>query len=56
MIPADLKGNVIEGVRGLMHPDVLKYMANVEPRQGREYLLFTDLGRLSYTLSECNEK
>ena len=52
MIPVDLEGNVIEGVRGLMHPDVLKYMADAGCRQGDDYLLFTSLGRLRYTLSE----
>ena len=51
MIPVDLEGNMIEGARGLMHPDVLKYMAD-EPRQGEDHLLFTSLGRLRYTLSK----
>ena len=50
MIPIDPQGVVIEGIRGLMHPDVLKYMAGVGPRKEGDYLLFTDFGRLRYIL------
>jgi len=48
----DLEGNKIEGVRVLMHPDVLKYMADNEPCLEGDYILFTILGGMIYTLRE----
>ncbi len=35
-----------------MHPDVLKYMADVGPRLEEDYLFYANAGRLRYTLSE----
>ena len=49
--PVDAEGNVVEGVRGLMHPDVLKYMEDNEPRKEGGYLFFTNYGRLGFTLN-----
>ena len=51
MIPVDLKGTAIEGVRGLMHPDVLKHMADEGPYPEGDYILYTILGGMRFTYS-----
>jgi len=53
--PIDLGRNAIEGVRVLMHPDVLKYMADEEPDSQGEYTFFTILGGMKYTFTESGK-
>lgn len=56
VIPVDSESRAIEGLRGLMHPDVLAYMRSVGPRPDGDYLFYANSGRLRYTLSEETEE
>lgn len=49
---ADAEGNVIAGITGLMHSDVLDYMKEVGPRAEGDYLFYADGGRLRYIFFE----
>jgi hypothetical protein len=56
VIPVDSKGNVIEGINGLMHPAVLEYMEKVGPDEDGDYLMHANAGissgRMRYSMSD----
>jgi hypothetical protein len=52
VVTVDAGGNVVDGIKGLVHPDVLTYMNEVEPKPDGYYLLPTVDGRISYKLED----